>query len=188
MEKRVQTDQEKQKFGDKLGDFQLQQVRTGKKLALSEMMAGKKGAVVVFWSGICSHCVRYDPFLNGFQKRHPELAFIAVASRHGETMDLIESSIAERKLTFPLVHDPGGKVAATWFTQQTPRAFLMDSHRNLLYRGAIDNFKYPEDPEFVAYLEPAIDQFMKGEPISRSETASYGCAIQSVYYILPRAL
>ncbi len=171
-----------------LNDFTLQQVRTGTKLSLSQTLAGKKGAVVVFWSGVCSHCVRYDPFLNGFEKRHPELSLLAVASRHGETLDSIEAAVTERKLQFPMVHDPGGKVAAEWCTQQTPRAFLIDANRTLLYRGAIDNFKYPEDPEFVGYLEPAINQFLKGEPIARTETASYGCAIQSVYYILPRAL
>jgi hypothetical protein len=96
--------------------------------------------------------------------------------------------MAERKLNVPMVHDPGGKIAAAWYTQQTPRTFLMDPERRLLYRGAIDNFKYPEDPEFIGYLEPAISQFLKGEPIARTETASFGCAIQSVYYILPRAL
>jgi len=180
--------QEEQKFGEPLEDFALQHVRTGKPLSLSQAMEGKRGAVVVFWSGVCSHCVRYDPFLNGFERRHPELAFIAVASRHGETLDSIQTAIAERRLNFPMVYDPGGKIAAKWYTQQTPRTFLMDATRRLLYRGAIDNFKYPEDPEFVGYLEPAIDQFLKGQPIARTETASYGCAIQSVYYILPRAL
>jgi peroxiredoxin len=184
----LQNDREKQKFGEQLGDFALQQIRTGTKLSLSHLMAGKKGAVVVFWSGVCSHCVRYDPFLNSFERRHPELAYVAVASRHGETFESVEAAVQERKLNFPMLHDPGGKVAAAWYTQQTPRAFLMDANRNLLYRGAIDNFKYAEDPEFVAYLEPAIEQFLKGDPIARTETASYGCAIQSVYYILPRAL
>jgi hypothetical protein len=184
----VVNEQEKQKFGQALGDFTLQKVRTGTKLSLSQALAGKKGGVVVFWSGTCSHCVRYDSFFNSFEKRHPELSFIAVASRHGETLESIEAAVTERNLKFPLLYDPGGKIAAEWCTQQTPRAFLMDPERTLLYRGAIDNFKYPEDPEFVGYLEPAIDQFLKGEPIRRTETASYGCAIQSVYYILPRAL
>ena len=181
-------EQDKQKFGEALEDFSLPQVRTGTTLNLSQMLAGKKGAVVVFWSGVCSHCVRYDPYLNGFEKRHPQLSLVAVASRHGETLDAIQKTVVERSLNFPLVHDPGGKIAAKWCTQQTPRAFLMDPQRRLLYRGAIDNFKYPEDPEFAGYLEPAIDQFLSGEPIARTETASYGCAIQSVYYILPRAL
>ncbi|HWF10674.1 MAG TPA: redoxin family protein [Bryobacteraceae bacterium] len=184
----MQQVQEEQKFGEALEDFTLQNVRTGKPLSLSQALTGKRGAVVVFWSGVCSHCVRYDTFLGGFEKRHPELAFIAVASRHGETLDSIQAAVIERRLHFAMVHDPGGKIAAKWFTQQTPRTFLMDASRRLIYRGAIDNFKYPEDPEFAGYLEPAIDQFLKGEPIARTETASYGCAIQSVYYILPRAL
>ncbi len=184
----MQNEQAEQKFGQALGDFSLQQVRNGTKLSLSQTLEGKKGAVVVFWSGVCSHCVRYDPFLNSFEKRHPQLSLVGVASRHGETVESIQAAITERNLTFPLLHDPGGKIAASWSTQQTPRVFLMDAERTLLYRGAIDNFKYPDDPEYVGYLEPAIDQFLKGEPVARTETASYGCAIQSVYYILPRAL
>ncbi len=40
--------------------------------------------------------------------------------------------------------------------EQTPRVFLIDGERSLLYRGAIDNFKYPGDPEYLSYLEPAI--------------------------------
>jgi hypothetical protein len=79
-------------------------------------------------------------------------------------------------------------VARQWFTQQTPRAFLVDSQQRLLYRGAIDNFKFPEDPGYQAYLEPAIEAFLSDRPIKRTETASFGCAIQSVYYNLPKPL
>ena len=42
--------------------------------------------------------------------------------------------------------------------------------------------------EHIAYLDPAISQFLAGEPLIRTETASFGCAIRSVYYILPKAL
>ena len=62
-------------------------------------------------------------------------------------------------------------------------------HRSYrLYRGAIDNFKYPEDNEYEAYLEPAIEQMLAGKPIARPEVPSFGCAIQSVYYTIPRPL
>ena len=144
--------------------------------------------MVVFWSGICSHCVRYDTYLNGFQAKHPELGFMAVASRHGELPQAIAKQMAERKLTFPILLDPGGKVAAKYQAQQTPRAYLLDARRAAIYRGAIDNYKYPDDPEHLEYLEPAIDQFLRGVPVTRHETASFGCAIQSVYYVLPKAL
>ena len=44
------------------------------------------------------------------------------------------------------------------------------------------------DPEYVAYLEPAIADFYAGRPVARKEAPGFGCAIQSVYYILPRHL
>ena len=39
----------------------------------------------------------------------------------------------------------------------------MDANRVLLYRGAIDNYKFPKDPEHMAYLEPAIGEFLSGK-------------------------
>jgi thiol-disulfide isomerase/thioredoxin len=180
-------DNERQKFGIPLDDFVLPRI-SGESVSLSWSMEGKKGAIVLFWSSTCSHCVRYDSYLNTLEARYPDLRLLAVASRRGEKIEGMQKAIAERRLTFPILRDADGAVASRWFTQQTPRAFLMDPQRALLYRGAIDNFKYPEDPEFIAYLEPAIGQFLSGEPISKPETASYGCAIESVYYILPKML
>jgi peroxiredoxin len=176
-----------QKAGQILEDFSLQRVGDGLE-TLSQYLAGKMGAVVVFWSGVCSHCGRYDAYFNGFAERHPELGFVAIASRQNETPEMIRKAAAERKLTFPVLHDPGARTADRWFAQQTPRAFLMDSRRTLLYRGAIDNFRYAPEPEYVEYLEPAISQFLAGETPTRTETASFGCDIKSIYYILPRAL
>jgi peroxiredoxin len=176
-----------QSLGGAVDDFALRDL-AGVERRLSDFLSAKKGAVVIFWSGICSHCVRYDGYLNGFTSRHPELGLVAVASRQGETPDQIGKSAAQRGLTFPLLLDPAASVAARWSTQQTPRAFLIDAGRVLLYRGAIDNYKYKGDPDYVAYLEPAIGEFLAGLPIGRPETQSFGCAIQSVYYILPKNL
>ena len=178
---------ERQILGEPLEDFSLRNL-SGDTVTLSGSLEGKNGGVVLFWSGVCSHCDRYDKYLNTFAERHPELRLLAIASRHGETVEDIRKTVAERKLTFPILHDPGGRLAAQWFTQQSPRVYLLDNRRTLLYRGAIDNYKYPSDGQYAAYLEPALEQFLKGESIVKPETASFGCAIQSVYYILPKAL
>jgi hypothetical protein len=143
---------------------------------------------VLFWSGICSHCVRYDQYLNGFGAQHKEVGLVAFASRHGETADMVRKAIQERKLLFPILPDRDGSVAERWFTQQTPRAFLIGSDGKLLYRGAIDNFKYPGDPQYIDYLEACHCRVSRGRPVSRAETAGFGCAIQSIYYILPKSL
>ena len=176
-----------QRIGGLVPDFKLEQIGGGPQ-SLSQTLAGAKCAVVVFWSGVCSHCVRYDAFFNGFKQRHPDVAFTAIASRQGETPDQIRAVISERGLTFPILYDPGSLVAKQWATQQTPRAFLVDPSQTLLYRGAVDNFKFQEDPSYVGYLEPALADFLAGRAVARTETASFGCAIQSVYYILPKSL
>ncbi len=176
-----------QEIGAAVADFSLPDVIGGDR-SLKGAVEGRKGAVVLFWSGICSHCARYDDYFNSFTAQHPELGFLAVASRVGETSDLIRKTIAERSLTFPILWDAGSKLAAAWSTQQTPRAFLLDPSLTLLYRGAIDNFKYAGDPSFVPYLEPAIADFLAGRPVARADTPSFGCAIQSVYYVMPKLI
>ena len=176
---------EQQKFGEPLSDFSLPTLNGGTD-SLGSALQGKKGAVVVVWSSTCSHCLRYDKYLNAFEGRHPDLGLVVVSARVGETLESARKAASQRGLTFRLLHDPTSIVAKTWYTQQTPRAFLMDAARRLLYRGAIDNFKFPEDPEHVSYLEPAIQQFRSGTPIARPEVTSYGCSIQSVYYNLPK--
>jgi peroxiredoxin len=176
-----------QEIGGLADDFTLPGVHGGQS-NLSGLLNGKRGAVIVFWSGVCSHCVRYDGYLNSFATLHPELALLAIASRHGETPEQIRETMGARGIRFPIVHDSGGRVARQWASMQTPRAFLIGAGRALLYRGAIDNFKYPADPEYAAYLEPAIAEFLAGKPVQRAETASFGCAIQSVYYTLPKHL
>jgi len=177
----------KQRIGAPVGDFSLTAIGGGK-LSLRMLMADKKGAVIVFWSGACSHCMRYDEYLNAFRQLHPQLGMVAVASRRGETLTQLQSLAKKRKLIFPILHDINGEVAKDWFVQQTPRAFLVDDKYLLRYRGAIDNYKYPEDIEYTAYLESAITEFLAGKPLSRTEVASFGCAVESVYYNLPKVL
>jgi peroxiredoxin len=177
----------KQELGGVLPDFSLPLI-SGGQASLTSLLENRKAAVVVFWSDTCSHCVRYDDYLNGFSARHPEIGFVAVAARRGESAETVKSAIDERKLTFPIVHDAEGTTAREWFAQQTPRAYLVSRDKRLVYRGAIDNFKFEKDKEFAAYLEPAIEELLAGKPVSRPETASFGCAVQSVYYILPKPI
>lgn len=176
-----------QVIGGTVDSFALPGVNGGQ-VNLSTVLDGKKGAVAVFWSGVCSHCIRYDAYFNSFAERHPDLGLAVIASRSGETPEQIRKTVAERGIQFPIGHDQGSVVARQWCTEQTPRAFLVSPDRVLLYRGAIDNFKYPGDPEYVGHLEKAISEFLAGTPVQRTETASFGCAIQSVYYTLPKHL
>ncbi len=116
------------------------------------------------------------------------MALIAVAARQDESLRDLRRAAAERGLRFAIVHDADRRVAHEWLVEQTPRAFLVDGGRRLRYRGAIDNFKYPNDPDHQPYLDSAIADFVAGRPIVRPETPSFGCPIESVYYDLPKPL
>jgi len=176
-----------QAIGGEVPDFSLDDLgRTSR--SLRGEMAGHRAAVVVFWSCVCSHCLRYDDYLKTFGERHSGITLLAVASRQQETPDDLRRAAAERKLPFPILIDPGGRLAREWHTEQTPRVFLIAGDMRLLYRGAIDNFQFAGDPDYVAYLEPAISDMMAGRPIAQPDTASFGCAIQSVYYQLQKIL
>ena len=143
---------------------------------------------MIFWSGICAHCVRYDEYFNSLTESHPQLGFVAIASRYGETTEQMQAAVRQRRLRFPILVDRAGAVARQWHAQQTPRSYLVTPEARLVYRGAVDNFKIAVDTDYVAYLEPAIASFLAGEPVARAETASFGCAIETVYYHLPKQL
>jgi hypothetical protein len=138
----LQNQNEQQKFGEPVSDFSLKTL-TGQTISLSSRLDGKKGGLVVIWSSTCSHCVRYDKYLNAFEGHYRDLSLTVVSARQGESLESARLAAAQRKLHFCIVHDPTSEVATKWFTQQTPRAFLIAANRALLYRGAIDNYKFP---------------------------------------------
>ena len=166
-------------------EFTLESTSAGQ-LGLKGALEGKRAAVVVFWSGVCSHCQRYDDYLGEFAGRHPEVALLVVACREEEDREAVERIVAERDLRFPVLLDTEREVAHRWQVHQTPRVFLVTPELEAVYRGAIDNFTYPEDPKHLAYLETALEEYLAGQPLSRAETASFGCPTESVYYQLPK--
>ncbi len=116
------------------------------------------------------------------------MGFVAIASRHGESLAQVREAAVDRGLTFPILHSSDASAAVRYYAEQTPRAYLVDTEMRLLYRGAIDNFKYPHDPEHQGYLEGAIRCYLAGAPIERPETASFGCAVRTIYYDIPKPL
>jgi peroxiredoxin len=177
--------QDKQAIGELVPDFLLP-LLDGGALSLQSFLMGRTAAVVMFWSSVCSHCRRYDTYLNRLPERYPGLGLLAVASRQNEDAEMLRAAMAERDLSFPMVHDAQRTVADAWLVQQTPRVFLLDSERRLIYRGAIDNFKYPADPDYVGYLDTAIEALLVGKAPLRIDTPSFGCPVKSVYYLLPK--
>jgi peroxiredoxin len=154
----------------------------GSPVCLRDFFAGKDTLMVLFWSAVCSHCRRYERYLNAFSEKNPNTSLAVIACRQGETAQMLADCVKSRSLRFPLLIDQKAECAKVWEVYQTPRVYLVNHQDKLLYRGAIDNFKYPDDPEYVGYLEEALDDLRSGQAVRRAETQSFGCPVSSVYY------
>ncbi len=170
---------------ERVADFVVESV-AGEPVSLTASLTGKRAALVVFWSGVCSHCQRYDGYLNGFAERHPEVALLVGACREGEDLEAFRRTAADRDLGFAILIDADRGLAHGWEVHQTPRVFLLSPELQVVYRGAIDNFTYPEDPQHLPYLETALGEHLAGRPLSRAESPSFGCPVESVYYKMPK--
>ncbi|MFT5466224.1 MAG: peroxiredoxin [Verrucomicrobiales bacterium] len=173
---------QKPEVGGPVPEFSLPVIGGGEPESLASILSGRKGALVVFWSAVCSHCRRYDGYLKEFAANHPELGLVVIAARQGETEPELARTKIQRELDFTLLRDANLETARAWLVNQTPCAFLIDAQQLLVYRGAIDNFKYPKDPDFAPYLEDAIADFLAGKAVRRADSPSFGCPTESVYY------
>ena len=84
---------------------------------------------------------------------------------------------------FPLDLDKDGQIITGFGATVTPEVFLTDSHKKLIYSGAIDNwyFDLGRNRKEVTehYLLDAINAALKGETPPVANTKAIGCVLQS---------
>ncbi|MEM6456418.1 MAG: hypothetical protein AAF772_15105 [Acidobacteriota bacterium] len=154
----------------------------------AQIETGARALAVVFWSAHCAHCQRYDAWLAARRRDEPDLALLLIAAREGETDAVVGGAGRRRAIDASLGRDDDGRVARAWGVAQTPKAFLLDARGRAVYRGAIDNFTYADDPDHRPYLLDALADLRAGRRVARPETAAFGCAVRSVYYAQPDPL
>lgn len=98
--------------------------------------------------------------------------FVAVHSDRWETEDDIRAHAARFGHTFPIIRDPGGRVAGLLDARRTPEVFLVDSEGKLRYHGRIAAKIGTPD------LHNALDALLAGRPIEPAETKAFGCSIR----------
>ena len=87
-------------------------------------------------------------------------------------------------LEFPLLKDPGNKVADEFGTSRTPEIFIFDADRKLCYRGRIDDqYTYGRQRPKVQreYMLHAIKKIQSDETPEPQTTNPVGCLIGRVF-------
>ena len=142
-------------------------------------LAGKNGTVLIFISVQC-------PVSNAYNERMAKLAedykakgiaIIGINANVAEDAAAVKAHAAEHKLTFPILKDPGNKIADRLGASVTPEAYFLDANNKLLYHGRIDNSRNPAQVE-TSDLRNALDAALGDKPVEKTEAKAFGCTIK----------
>lgn len=164
-------------IGSTIEDFTLPDVNGADRSLKS--LAGKNGTVLLFIAVQC-------PVSNAYNERMEKLAqeykakgitVIGINSNVAEDADAVRGHAAENKLSFPILKDPGNKIADKLGASVTPEAYFLDAKNKLLYHGRIDNSRNATQIESND-LRNALDAALAGKAVEKTEAKAFGCSIK----------
>ncbi|MEQ8209357.1 MAG: redoxin domain-containing protein [Lacipirellulaceae bacterium] len=153
----------------------------GAKHSLSNW-SDEQAVVVVFLGTECPLAKLYGKRLAKMDREYAEqgVQLVGINSNRQDTLQEMAVYAKKHKIKFPLLKDPGGKVARQFGATRTPEAFLLDGEGTIRYRGRIDD-QYgvgtARGKPRVEELKEAIDALLAGEPIETAQTDAIGCFI-----------
>ncbi|HJT29946.1 MAG TPA: thioredoxin family protein [Pyrinomonadaceae bacterium] len=164
-------------IGAAIDDFTLPDVDNKDRSLKS--LAGKNGTVLLFIAVQC-------PVSNAYNERMAKLAddykakgiaVIGINSNVAEDAPAVKAHAAEHKLSFPILKDPGNKIADRLGASVTPEAYFLDANNKLLYHGRIDNSRNAAQVESND-LRNALDSALSGKAVEKTEAKAFGCSIK----------
>ena len=164
-------------IGSTIDDFTLPDV-DNKEQSLKSL-AGKNGTVLLFIAVQC-------PVSNAYNERMAKLAedykakginVIGINANATEDAAAVKGHATEHKLSFPILKDPGNKIADRLGASVTPEAYFIDANNKLLYHGRIDNSRNAAQVE-TSDLRNALDAALGGKTIEKTEAKAFGCSIK----------
>lgn len=165
--------------------FKLPDAVSGRTYALDELQSDT-ATVIMF---ICNHC----PYVKHVQPELVKLAedyipegvkFIAISSNDVENYpedspELMHDEAKKWGYPFPYLYDETQAVARAYDAACTPDFYIFDKEMKLVYRGQLDSSRPGnEKPLDGAHIRGALDDLLKGNPISENQIPSQGCNIK----------
>lgn len=174
------------KLNEKVKDFTLKNVVTGEEWSLSDNEG--KITVLVFQSINCPwDKMRADggyqrvltPMANSMKDKNVQ--FVAINSNKTESNNQVKAYAEKHSIGYPILKDPGAKVADMFGAKTTPHVFVIDEEGVLVYRGGIE--KAPSNPGQCGemkeqYLAPVLMALVADQPLPYTDTKSKGCSIK----------
>ena len=169
--------------GDKAVDFKLRNI-DGNTISLADF-EDANGYIVVFTCNTCPYAKAYEARLVKLNDKYAPQGFPVIAInpndpgvQPGDSYDAMKERAAEKGFTFPYLVDENQDITKTYGATKTPLVYLVQKDLTVAYIGAIDNNYKSDDDSNTKYVEDAIDDIMKNQPVKLSETKAVGCGIK----------
>ncbi len=170
-------------LGDKLFRFELK--ATDGKMYNNFTFSDRSALLLII---TCNHCPKSVAYWGRIKKlfaRYEEdnLGIMCISANDAEaypqdSFENMKKLAAELHLPFPYMYDESQEVAKKLEAERTPTAFLFNSKRELVYRGAIDDSWENEHMVTRVYLEDAIECTLDGIEVDYPEIPAVGCTVK----------
>lgn len=140
-------------------------------------------AVVVAFIGVeCPISNLYIPTLLEVEKKYRDkkVQFLLIYPNESEDLDQIAIHSYDRDIPFPVLKDPGQRLADAMGVARVPSVAVLDPEFKLCYRGRIDDrygVAYRKQKATRSDLAQAIDELLAGKKVSVAETEADGCLL-----------
>lgn len=170
--------------GRKIEAFKLQDFR-GKSHSLADL-ADKEAIVVYFLGTECPIAKLYSPRVQKLAEQYEPkgVVFLGVSSNAQDSITELAAHARVYGISFPILKDPGNKVADLFGATRTPQVFVLDRERKIRYCGRVDaqftfgtgvGLAQPQPQR--ADLAIALDELLAGKEITVAATEAKGCLI-----------
>ncbi len=152
----------------------------GKPFSLADAEKTNSYVVLMF---IATQC----PYSNGYNDRMRDMAaayakkgilFVGINSNNTESTEETAAHAKQHGFGFPVLKDPGNKVADLYDARRTPEVYVIGRDGKLLYHGRIDDNSNDASKVTSPDLKNALDALLAGQPIAKAETKAFGCTIK----------
>ncbi len=148
---------------------------------LSELRDARAVVILMTNTG-CPLCRRYAPSLAAIEKEYKDrgVTCVFVNSNRAEKPERIRKNVETHGFQGPYVRDVDHKLIRALDAKTTTEAFVLDSQRKLVYRGAVDDqygFGYSRNEPRHTYLRDALDALLSEASPEVTATTAPGCEL-----------
>ncbi len=154
----------------------------GKPFSLADAEKSSSYVVLMFIATQCPYSNAYNDRMRDMAAAYAKkgIQFVGINSNNTESLEETAAHAKKHGFAFPVLKDPGNKVADLYDARRTPEVYVIGKDGKLLYHGRIDDNSDDASKVSSPDLKNALDALLSGQPVAKAETKAFGCTIKRV--------